>query len=73
MATSPAYWALVRRHFPTQFERMAALARELDVRLCRINGERHFIDEIPAGHPTLDPVQPSCDFLCAIAEQDLKR
>lgn len=70
-ATSPAYWALVRKQFPGKFARMATLARELDVRLCRIDGERAFIDEIPADHPTTDPIQPSCDFLCHIAEQDI--
>lgn len=70
-ATSPDYWALVRKRFPQQFERMAKLSRELDVRLCRINDERRFIDEIPADQPTTNPIQPSCDFLCHIAEQDL--
>lgn len=70
-ATSPSYWALVRKHFPVQFERMAVLSRLLDVRLCRINGERAFIDEIPLDHPTTNPIAPSCDFLCHIAEQDL--
>lgn len=70
-ATSPAYWALVRTHFPAQFERMARLSRELDVRLCRLNGERAFIDEIPADHPTTDPIQPSCDFLCHLAEMEM--
>ena len=69
-ATSPAYWALVRQHFPQQFDRMAKLSRELDVRLCRIDDERRFIDEIPPNHPTTNPIQPSCDFLCHIAEQD---
>ena len=67
-ATSPNYWALVRQTFPDQFERMAKLSRDLDVRLCRIGGERAFIDEIPAGWPTTDPIQPSCDFLCHLAE-----
>lgn len=70
-ATSPAYWALVRRCFPEQFERMAKLSRELNVRLCRIRGERRFIDEIPADHPTTNPVQPSCDFLCHLAEREM--
>ena len=70
-ATSPDYWALVRYRFPDKFERMAKLSRELDVRLCRIDNERRFIDEIPATHPTTNPIQPSCDFLCHIAEQDL--
>lgn len=70
-ATSPAYWALVRKRFPEQFDRMAKLSRDLDVRLCKINGERRFIDEIADNHPTTNPIQPSCDFLCAIAEADL--
>lgn len=69
-ATSPAYWALVRQHFPDKFERMAKLSRELDVRLCRLDGERSFIDEIPADQPTTNPLVPSCDFLCHLAEQD---
>jgi hypothetical protein len=72
-ATSPGYWALVRRCFPTQFNRMAKLSRELGVRLCRIDGDRHFIDEIPADWPTTDPIAPSCDFLCHIAEQEVLR
>jgi hypothetical protein len=71
-ATSPAYWALVRREFPAQFDRMAKLSRELDVRLARIEGERVFIDEIPEDHPTTNPIAPSCDFLCHIAESDMK-
>ena len=70
-ATSPAYWALVRKHFPDKFDRMAKLARELDVRLCRIGNERRFIDEIPEDQPTTNPIQPSCDFLCHVAEQEL--
>lgn len=67
-ATSPAYWALVRQWFPAEFARMARLSRDLDVRLCRIAGERAFIDEIPTDQPTTNPIQPSCDFLCHIAE-----
>jgi hypothetical protein len=69
-ATSPSYWALVRQCFPAKFDRMAKLSRELDVRLCRIHDERRFIDEIPADWPTTNPLQPACDFLCVIAEQE---
>jgi hypothetical protein len=71
-ATSPNYWANVRQHFPDTFDRMAKLARSLDVRLCRIKGERRYIDEIPADWPTTEAIAPSCDFLCYIAEQDLQ-
>jgi 3'-phosphoadenosine 5'-phosphosulfate sulfotransferase (PAPS reductase)/FAD synthetase len=76
-ATSPDYWALVRQRFPAEFERMATLSRELGVRLSRLpdpdnpQGRRIFIDEIPADWPTTNPIQPSCDFLCHIAEHDL--
>lgn len=70
-ATSPSYWALVRQNFPAEFDRMAKLSRELDVRLCRIKGERSFIDEIPLDHPTTDPIVPSCDLLCELATHDL--
>jgi hypothetical protein len=70
-ASSPAYWALVRREFPEKFARMAKLSREVDVRLCRLSDERAFIDEIPLDQPVTDPIQPSCDFLCHLAEQDL--
>jgi hypothetical protein len=75
-AQSAAYWALVRREFPAEFARMARLSRELGVRLCKIGDndggrERVFIDEIPLAQPVSDPIQPSCDFLCHLAEQDL--
>lgn len=72
-ATSPAYWALVRKNFPDRFERMAALARELNVRLCRIDDKRAFIDEIPVDQETTNPIVPSCDFLCHIAETSIER
>lgn len=70
-ATSPNYWSAMRLHFPEQFNRMADLSRKLGAKLARIKDERVFIDEIPADWPTLNPVSPSCDFLCHIAEQDI--
>lgn len=72
-ATSPNYWALVRKNFPAHFVRMVEISRRLGVRLCRIRGKRSFIDEIPEDWPTTDPIVPTCDFLCQIAEQDLNR
>jgi hypothetical protein len=70
-ATSPNYWALVRKSYPQEFERMAKLSKELDVKLCRLNGVRSFIDEIPLDHPTVNPIAPSCDFLCHLIEEDI--
>ena len=66
-ATSPDYWSLVRRSFPAEFDRMAKLSRELDVRLTRIKDVRLFIDEIPADWPTTNPIAPACDFMCTMA------
>jgi hypothetical protein len=71
-ATSPAYWALVRRHFPEEFAKMAALSRDLGVTLTRLGGERAYIDEIPEDHPVTDPIAPVCDMLCHLAESDLR-
>lgn len=79
-ATSPAYWALVRKHFPLQFERMSKLSRELGARLVILGREkvggkarniRGFLDEIPLDQATTNPIAPACDFLCHYAEQDL--
>ena len=70
-ATSPDYWSLYRHHFPEGFARTAAYSREIGCRLTRLNGERAFIDEIPADHPMTNPVAPACDFLCHLLEKDL--
>jgi 3'-phosphoadenosine 5'-phosphosulfate sulfotransferase (PAPS reductase)/FAD synthetase len=71
-ATSPSYWALIRQEFPAEFDRMVILSRKLGARLCRIEGERAFIDEIPVDQPTTNPLVPSCDFLCSLATQDIE-
>lgn len=66
-ATSPNYWALVRKEFPAEFARMSAISRKLNVKLSRIGGVRVFIDEIPADQPVTEPIVASCDFLCSVA------
>lgn len=71
-ATSPNYWAAMRKHFRPEFDRMAELSRRLGARLARIDDVRIFIDEIPADWPTLNPLSPACDFLCQIAAKDLE-
>jgi hypothetical protein len=70
-ASSPDYWALVRKHFPEIFNRRAEQSRRFGSRLTRINGERAFIDEIPFDQPILNATLPSCDFLCFMAEQEI--
>jgi hypothetical protein len=70
-ATSPAYWALVRWYYPNEFSRMAKLSRKLGARLARVDGERVFIDEISEKQKMTQPLAPDCDFLCALAEQEM--
>ena len=65
-ATSPAYWSLIRLHFPNEFQRMTELSRKLKVRLARYKGNRVYIDEIPLEHPITSPVVPACDILCQL-------
>ena len=71
-ATSSNYWALVRKHFPEEFNRMAVLSSEHGVRLTRIKGERKFIDEIPESWPAIEAISPECDFLCSLATEELE-
>lgn len=61
-SSSPAYWALIRKHFPEVFQRRNEQCRRFGARLVIIgrrklpNGKyeniRCFPDEIPADHPT---------------------
>jgi len=69
-ATSPAYWALIRKEYPEEFARMAKLSRELGARLARVKGERVFVDEVPHDQKTTEAIAPECDFLCGMAEQE---
>lgn len=54
-ATSPNYWALIRKEFPETFARRVDQSRRFGkdgVRLTRIKDVRIFIDEIPDDWPT---------------------
>ena len=66
-----SYWALVRKHFPERFNRMAALSRKMNVRLTRINNVRMYLDEIPLDYPTSNPIAPACDMLCHLVQEDM--
>lgn len=70
-ASSPDYWALVRKMHPEVFAKRADQCRRFGSRLARINDERIFIDEIPADWPILNPIVPSCDFMCHLSGLDI--
>jgi hypothetical protein len=79
-AQSPSYWALFRKCFPDRFAQTAAFARSLGVKLAVMGEEvvdgkrrsiRAYIDDIPDGWRTTDPIAPTCDLLCSINAKDL--
>ena len=46
-AQSPAYWLMVKKHYPEVFSRRARQSRDIGVKLAKLGGKRIFIDEIP--------------------------
>lgn len=67
-ATSPGYYAAIRHDFPTEWARFCDLADDLGVKPIRLAGVRIAPRDLPENvRPARKGVQPSCDFLCAIA------
>lgn len=46
-ASSPNYWALVRKNFPDVFQSRVNQSRDIGCKLLRMNGKRVFLDELP--------------------------
>ena len=46
-ATSPTYWNLVRKHYPSTFRKRAKQSREIGCKLTRIRNKRIYLDELP--------------------------
>ena len=63
-ATSAAYWNKVRVDFPEVFDKRASQSREYGARLTRVNGERVFLDELPADYLTGGLENISCGPDC---------
>lgn len=72
-ARGRGYWSLVRREFPAEFARMAALSRDIGWTPCRDGKDQPiWLDELdPAWPPQDDSPNIECSLLCAIAEQDI--
>ena len=71
-ATGPGYWNKVRVDFPQQFNRIAAESRRLGARLTRVNGERVFLDELPADvGDYLDEPEMQCGIFCEMAKEEI--
>lgn len=56
-ATSARYWNMIRRDFPDVFAKRARQSRELGVKLTRKDGERVFLDELPADYMPAEPLE----------------
>lgn len=69
-ATSPGYWAVVRKHFPAEYARMDKLSTELGVRMIQYKGKRIFLNELPKDQKLTAPIMPDCDILCHLVELD---
>ena len=67
------YWKRVRKHFPADFERVAALEKELGYAINRVtrNGVKIHVPlyELPAGDPTGPDPKISCGLFC-VSEAD---
>jgi 3'-phosphoadenosine 5'-phosphosulfate sulfotransferase (PAPS reductase)/FAD synthetase len=72
-ARSPGYWSLVRKCFPEDFARMAALSRDIGWTPCRASDDTPiWLDELPADQvPQDDSPNIECSLLCAIAEDKI--
>lgn len=67
------YWNKIRRDFPDVFDRMAALERDLDRTVIRVDGEPVFLDELdPDRGSHADEPDMDCSLMCAIAEEDIR-
>jgi hypothetical protein len=68
------YWNHIRKHFPEQFERMAALQRKLGPgsAFLKRGGGRITLDDLPldAGNHSAEAAI-ECSLMCVLAEQDI--
>lgn len=65
---SPAYWALVRKYHPLEFNKMKVLDRKYGNGLVVYKGKRIHLDELPENTKPKTPIAPRCDFMCGSLE-----
>lgn len=74
-ATSPTYWNHVRKVHPDVFTQRASQSRELGVRLCKVKGDRVFLDELDPkamGRPMKSLPAFDCGIYCEEVNEHLK-
>jgi len=68
------YWNKIRVDFPNEFKRMAALEKQLGVKILKSKGERIYLDDLPpnAGdYPKEQAIE--CGIFCQMAEESFEK
>jgi len=68
------YWNKIRHDFPVEFDRMAALEKNIGAKILKYQGERIWLADLPldAGdYPTEQSID--CGIFCHMAEQDINQ
>lgn len=68
------YWNKIRHDFPVEFDRMAALEKNIGAKILKHQGERIWLTDLPvdAGdYPTEQSIE--CGIFCHMAEQDINQ
>lgn len=68
-ASSPTYWARVRKYFPANYDSMVELSRRLHVRLLLKGNTRFYLDELLPSEPydyiAVDEISTECGIACS--------
>jgi hypothetical protein len=74
-ATSPSYWNLVRREFPSVFRDRSEQSRDIGAKLARYKGRRIFLDELPAYAKgrALKNMSIECGIFCEEKDAPIKK
>ena len=68
------YWNKIKIDFPNEFNRMAALEKQLGVKILKSKGERIYLDDLPpdAGdYPKEQAIE--CGIFCQMAEESFEK
>lgn len=70
-STGAGYWNMIRDHFPIQFDRMAAVSRNLKVRMVELDDQRIYLDDLPKGRGDyLTEPEIQCGIFCEMAQKE---
>lgn len=71
-ATGAGYWNKIKQDFPERFWMMAGASQALGVKMVRVNNERIFLSELPAGVGRYqDEPEIQCGIFCSAANAEI--